>query len=84
MEYVKEYLTVKIRVNPDGSIRPLSFIWIDGNPYKIDRLLHMTPAASTKVGGRGMRYTVVVEGKESYLFEEDGKWFMEVPKGAYQ
>jgi hypothetical protein len=82
MEYSKEYLTVKLRVNPDGSIRPLSFIWTDGNAYKIERILHMTPAASTKVGGRGMRYTIVVEGKESYLFEEAGRWFMEVPRGS--
>lgn len=81
MEYKKEYVTVKLRVNPDGTIRPLSFVWVDGNQYKIDRLIHRTPAASTKVGGRGMRYTVSVEGKETYLFEEDGKWFMEVPVG---
>lgn len=24
-----------------------------------------------------MRYTVRIEGKETYLFEEDGKWFIE-------
>ena len=83
MEYRKEYVTVKLRVDPDGSIRPLSFVWVDGNQYKIDRLIHRTHAASTKVGGRGMRYTIRVNGKESYLFEEDGKWFMEVPIGEY-
>lgn len=82
MKYRKEYITVKLRVDTDGSIRPLSFIWLDGNRYKIDRLIHRTPAASTKVGGRGMRYTISVEGKESYLFEEDGRWFMEVPEGV--
>jgi hypothetical protein len=34
-------------------------------------------AASTKVGGCGIRYTVRIEGKETYLFDEDGKWFVE-------
>ena len=79
MEYRKEYVTVKLRVDPDGSVRPLSFVWVDGVQYKIDRLIQRTRAASTKVGGRGMRYTIRADGKETYLFEEDGKWFMEVP-----
>ena len=79
MEYVKQYVTVKLRVDPDGSVRPLSFVWVDGVQYKIDRLIQRTRAASTKVGGRGMRYTIRAVGKEAYLFEEDGKWFMEVP-----
>ena len=79
MEYKKEYVTVKLRVDPDGSVRPLSFVWVDGVQYKIDRLIQRPRAASTKVGGRGMRYTIRADGKETYLFEEDGKWFMEVP-----
>ena len=47
MEYRKEYVTVKLRVDPDGSIRPLSFIWVDGVQYKIDRLIQRTRAAYT-------------------------------------
>ena len=39
MEYKKEYVTVKLRVDPDGSVRPLSFVWVDGVQYKIDRLI---------------------------------------------
>ena len=34
-------------------------------------------AASTKVGGCGIRYTIMVEGLPRYLYDEDGKWFME-------
>ena len=79
MEYKKEYVTVKLRVDPDGSVRPLSFVWVDGVQYKIDRQIQRTRAATNKVGGRGMRYTIRADGKETYLFEEDGKWFMEVP-----
>ena len=30
-----------------------------------------------KVGGCGIRYTVMVEGLPRYLYDEDGKWFME-------
>jgi hypothetical protein len=30
-----------------------------------------------KVGGVGERYTVRIKGKETYLFFENNKWFVE-------
>lgn len=33
--------------------------------------------SSTKVGGCGIRYTVMVEGLPRFLYDEEGKWFME-------
>ena len=39
---------------------------------------HRCRAAATKVGGTGIRYTVSICGKQTYLFdEENGKWFVE-------
>lgn len=78
-KYRKVYVTMNIRVSPDGSIRPTSLIWEDGRKYRIDRVIHVTPAAATKVGGRGMRYTVVVEGRERNFFDDEGRWFTEAP-----
>ena len=43
----------------------------------MDRLLDVRRAASTKVGGQGMRYTCRVRGREVYLFEDEGRWFVE-------
>jgi len=43
----------------------------------IDRLKHKCRAASTKVGGCGIRYTVMIGGHESFLYNEDEKWFVE-------
>ena len=40
-------------------------------------LTRVERAASTKVGGCGIRYTVMVEGLPRYLYDEEGKWFME-------
>jgi len=34
-------------------------------------------APALKGGGLGMRYMVRVQGKEVYLFEDEGKWFVE-------
>ena len=56
---------------------PRKFLWKDGRWYKIDRVVHAECAASTKVGGSGIRYTVMVEGMARYLYDESGKWFME-------
>lgn len=64
-------------VSPDGHVRPMGFRWEDGRVYKIDRLLHAIPAPALKAGGQGMRYTVIIEGQERYIFCEDGRWFIE-------
>jgi hypothetical protein len=44
--------------------------------YKINRVADVRLAPSLKGGGLGMRYTVRIRGKEVYLFEDEGKWFV--------
>ena len=68
---------VNLDVDAEGNIRPRLIRWIDGRVYEIDRLKHKCRAASTKVGGCGIRYTVMIGGHESFLFNEDEKWFVE-------
>jgi hypothetical protein len=34
-------------------------------------------ASSIKVGGQGFRYTCGIQGKEAFLFLEEGRWFVE-------
>ena len=75
--YKKVFVNVTADMRPDGVIRPLYFRWTDGNKYEIDKVIKIERAASLKVGGCGLRYTVMVEGKERYFFLEDGKWFVE-------
>ena len=46
--------------------------------YKIQKVTDVRRAASLKAGGAGIRYTCIVDGKESHLFYEDNNmWFME-------
>ena len=77
MRYRKIYVAIELLVRTDGTMRPQHLIWENGISYPIDRILHVTPAASLKVGGRGIRYTVVIGGRERHLFFEDGRWFVE-------
>lgn len=75
--YRKVFVEVELRVSPEGEIRPLSITFEDGIKYEIDRLCQRTRAHSTKVGGTGIRYTIVINNHQTYLFEDDGKWFVE-------
>ena len=77
MKYQKVYVALEMLVRTDGTLRPLRLIWENGISYPIDRVLHVTPAASLKVGGRGIRYTVIIGGKQRFLYQEDGRWFVE-------
>ena len=68
----KVYVEVNVTHRPDGTARPC-FI-----KFEIDRVIQKCRAASTKVGGTGIRYTVQICGKPTFLFdEENGKWFVE-------
>ena len=58
-------------------MRPLWIVWEDGRKFPVDRLLDVRRAAATKAGGQGIRYTCRILGRETYLFEDDGRWFVE-------
>ena len=77
IKYVKQPVAVNVTITTDGQVRPRKFLWKDGQWYTIDRVCKAERAASTKVGGCGIRYTIMVEGKPRFLYDEDGKWFME-------
>ena len=61
----------------DGKTKPLAITWTDGKQYEIDRVADVRQAPALKAGGLGIRYTVKIRGKEVYLFEYEGKWFVE-------
>ena len=73
----KIYVKVNASFSPDGVVLPRSFYWTDGHLYKIDSITDARMAASKKVGGCGMRYTISVNGRDSYIFREDDRWFVE-------
>ena len=61
----------------DGSVRQIRFRAEEGESVHIDKVVDVRPAAVLKAGGQGIRYTCVVEGKQLYLFDCDGMWFLE-------
>ena len=78
MESSKVYVNVMAEFTKDGRLLPRSFIRKDGQIYEIQRVTDVRRAASLKAGGVGIRYTCIVNGRESHLFYEDNNmWFME-------
>ena len=73
----KVYVEVTAKFDTEGNITPLSVTWDDGTVYEIDRILDKRRAASIKAGGIGMRYTCRISGRQSYLYYEEPRWFVE-------
>lgn len=86
MNNAKVYVNVCTVFDRDGRMYPQYLEWEDGTKYIIDRVLDIKPAPAMKAGGYGDRYTIRVNGQESYLFFEHsaftdaaapGRWFVE-------
>ena len=73
----RAYVKVVAEFSPEGAVKPLSVEWEDGRRFDVDRVLDVRRAVATKAGGQVMRYTVRIGGHETYLFEDDGRWFVE-------
>ncbi|MBS5518263.1 MAG: hypothetical protein KHX17_06955 [Clostridiales bacterium] len=56
---------------------PRAVQWEDGRVFTIDKVLDVRPAASLKAGGQGVRYTCRIRDRETYLFYENPRWFVE-------
>ena len=64
----KVYVDVTAVFSKEGQLKPVSVIWQDGHIYEIQRITDIRRAASLKAGGVGMRYTCIIDGKETHLF----------------
>ena len=73
----KTFVKVTAEHDESGQVRPLYLTWTDVRKYEIDRVTDVRQAPSLRGGGLGIRYTCRVRGKEVYLFEDEGRWFVE-------
>ena len=73
----KVFVPVTAKFDADGKVIPLDMTWIDGRVYEIDRVLDVRRAASLRGGGLGMRYRCRIGGKETFMWYDDNRWFVE-------
>lgn len=77
MNYKKRYIDVVARFDTDGKIIPVKILWHDGTVFFVDKVLDIRKAASLKAGGAGIRYTCRINNRETYIFLEENRWFVE-------
>ena len=78
----KAYVSVNLDVDKEGVCHPRFIRWDNGLIFQIDQILYKCRASSKKVGGGGIRYTVMIKGKESFLVREGDKWFVEAKESS--
>ncbi len=83
---IKVYVNVRVDFNSDGRMMPRRITWENGEKYTVDRVVDIKPAPALRSGGQGDRYTIIVNGIQSYIWFERsaditganlGKWFVE-------
>ena len=72
----KEFVKVIVEIDETGKKIPRS-LYFEDKEYIIDRVLEMKNCASFKAGGIGERYKVRIKNSDTYIFFENGKWFVE-------
>jgi hypothetical protein len=73
----KVFVEVIVKYTKNGQKVPITVIWEDGTRYDIDKVVDYKRAASLKVGRQGMRFLCRIRGKDTYLWLEDDRWFVE-------
>lgn len=71
----KRFVPVVVRIDEAGKVDP-KVIEFEDKKYVIEKVLDRGPAACQSVGGVGIKYTCVVLGKITELWEEKGQWFV--------
>lgn len=74
----KQYVEVIATHHIDGSVRPQHIIFAAGPIYDIEDVKGVTKVKTTHTFEIANRYTVVVKGKETYLYEDSGRWFVQM------
>ena len=75
---IKTYVDVMALFTSDGRMFPTTLKWEDGHVYEITKVIDVKRACSLRAGGTGLRFTCLIDGRETHLFfEGDQKWFVE-------
>ena len=61
----------------DGSVRPQKIIIIAGPTFDVEDVKGVTKVKTLSTSEIANRYTVV-KGKETFLYEDGGRWFVEM------
>lgn len=84
-QYKKVPVDVLVRHSTSGKQKPAAILYDDGQTYEIEKVTDCFFAKAAKIGGEmALRYTIRVKGRETYLFEKDGIFFVEAKVNGRQ
>lgn len=72
----KRYVNVIAEIDKYGNLRPLYIRWDNNELFKIDKIIESRQAVS-EVGGNGLLFLVLIQGKKRKMFYEINRWFIE-------
>jgi hypothetical protein len=73
----KVFIEVVCKFDIIGNVIPLKIAWPDGREYEVDKVNEFTRAAAPQIGGIGIRYSVRIMNKETFIWREGDQWYME-------
>lgn len=79
----KRYVDVEVRWTKEGNIIPTAIIWesADGpERFEITKVLSGPRSMTSKAGGVGKRYEILIGKSKRNLFREKDRWFIESEK----
>ena len=74
----KQYVEVIATHHIDGSVRPQHIILAAGPTYDIEDVRGVSRVKTSHTFEIANRYAIIVNGKETYLYEDCGRWFVEM------
>lgn len=74
----KQYVEVLATHYIDGSVRPRTIIMAEGPTFSIDEVKNVVRAKTLRSGEVALRYTIKIGKRETFLFCDDGRWFVEM------
>ncbi len=73
----KTFVRVEAWFSEEGAVHPTCVIWNDGTRYSVQNVLDIRPGVSLFANAAGMRYTVRIGGRVTYLYQAGTRWFVE-------
>ena len=73
---MREYVDIKAVFFKEGAVMPEKIRLKDGKVLKIDRLVH-TCRSCPADDFEGIRYTVITGGVQKYIYEHNGRWYID-------
>ena len=74
----KQYVEVVATHYIDGSIRPQIIVLATGTVCEIEDSREAAPGKAHTTGELARRYVVKIKGKETFLYRDGERWFVEM------